>query len=177
MSHALKALILRAEQRKGIYLVGARLAGADAVVGVGLHRVEVEHKDQVAALHHNQLVALILAQQTSGFVKVLFLGSRSSRKLRYCSQKPACDLNCLLHWSVSAQHDSSMQMPLQESHLARHILVRVVGEAKRLIQVVHGAVKRVHELVLEVLCIRQVPPPPALFQAAAIACTKISSEK
>ena len=70
-----------------------------------------------------------------------------------------------------------MQVPSHESHLARHVLVRVIGEAERFIQVVHGAVKRVHELVLEVLCIRQVPPPPALLQAAAVACIKNSIEK
>ena len=57
------------------------------------------------------------------------------------------------------------------AHLAGHILVLVVAEAVRLVQVVHGAVKGVHELVLEVLGVCQVPSPSALFQAAAVACT------
>ena len=55
-------------------------------------------------------------------------------------------------------------------YLAGHVGVLVVAEAVGLVQVVHGAVKGVHELVLQELGIRQVPSPPALFQAAAIAC-------
>lgn len=46
--------------RRGGHLVGSRQAGAHAVVGVGVDRVEIEHKHQVTALHHNQLVMLIL---------------------------------------------------------------------------------------------------------------------
>lgn len=51
-----------------MHLVGAGQAGADAVVGVGLHWVEVEHKDQVAALHDYQLVALVLTHHATGSV-------------------------------------------------------------------------------------------------------------
>lgn len=48
--------------------------------------------------------------------------------------------------------------------------MRIVAEAVSLVQMVHGAVKGVHVLVLEELSIRQIPSPPALFQAATIAC-------
>ena len=55
-------------------------------------------------------------------------------------------------------------------YLAGHVGVLVVAEAVGLVQVVHGAVKGVHELVLQELGIRQVPSPSALLQAAAVAC-------
>ena len=42
------------------HLVGTWKQAADPVVTVGVHRVEVEAEHQVTALHHNQLVALIL---------------------------------------------------------------------------------------------------------------------
>ncbi len=41
-----------------------------------------------------------------------------------------------------------------------------------LVQVVHGAVIRLHELVLEELGVSQVPPPPAFVQGAAVAGDK-----
>ena len=56
------------------------------------------------------------------------------------------------------------------AHLTGHILVLVVAEAVGLVQVVHGAVIGVHELVLESLCVRQVPSPPALLEAAPVPC-------
>ena len=48
--------------------------------------------------------------------------------------------------------------------------VRRADEAEGFVQVVHGAVEGVHELVAQVLAVGQVPPPPALVQAAAVAC-------
>lgn len=46
----------------------------------------------------------------------------------------------------------------------------IVAEAVGLVQVVHGTVVGIHELILQELCVRQVPSPPALLQAAAVAC-------
>ena len=42
------------------HLVGPRKQAANLVVTVGVHWVEVEAEHQVTALHHDQLVALIL---------------------------------------------------------------------------------------------------------------------
>ena len=43
------------------HLVRTRKQAANLVVTVGVHWVEVEAEHQVTALHHNQLVALILS--------------------------------------------------------------------------------------------------------------------
>lgn len=55
-------------------------------------------------------------------------------------------------------------------YLAGDILMLIVAEAVGLVQVVHGTVVGIHELILQELCVRQVPSPPALLQAAAVAC-------
>ena len=57
----------------------------------------------------------------------------------------------------------------REARLARDVLVRRGAEAEGLVQVVHGAVERLHELVLQRRHVRQVPPPPALLHAAVVA--------
>eukprot|EP00955_Chlamydomonas_euryale_P067294 359808-Chlamydomonas_euryale.AAC.2 len=49
-------------------------------------------------------------------------------------------------------------------------LVRRINKAERLVEVVHGAVKRVHVLVAQRLGIADVPAATALFQRAAVAC-------
>lgn len=54
--------------------------------------------------------------------------------------------------------------PRQLAHLARDVFVGGAHKAKGLVQVLHRAVPCVHELVLEEVCIRQIPPPPALVQ-------------
>ena len=61
-------------------------------------------------------------------------------------------------------------------HLTRHVLVLVVTEAVGLIQVIHGPVKGIHEFVLQELSICKVPSPPALLQAAPIACRMSRSD-
>ena len=68
-----------------------------------------------------------------------------------------------------------MQLPAPRrrvalARLARDVLVRGRAEAEGLVQVVHGAVEGLHEFILELLRIRQVPAPPALFHASVVAC-------
>lgn len=144
--------------------------------------MEIEDKDQLPSLGHNHLVALILHQQ-----------------LRSCDEWGCSRAFCQDSTFCAIQKMSP------GGHLSGHILVVRGDEAESLVQMVHRSVKCIHEpaqqahpsahttkvtcspsavrrlqgfrdsLVLEVWAVHQVPPPPALLQAATIACRGATS--
>ena len=101
-------------------------------------------------------------------VNEYFIGEKSSR--RAVATRLATPSSEPIEPAITA-----CSRPLAANPWVRGRLLARVGcadEAEGLVQVVHGTVEGGHELVAQVLAVRQVPPPPALVQAAPVACNK-----
>ena len=87
------------------------------------------------------------------------LGAATRRQCRNAAWTPLLSMRAVLWQQLSM---------LGRAHCAAQTL-KPWAAWPHLVQVVHRAVEGVHKLVPQLRVLRQVPPPPALVQAAAVA--------